>query len=295
MTMMFRTGRAALLLLLMGSVLPLQAAELEIGAVHGLVIGMEDQTVRYEKHADVAVPIASLTKLMTALVVVESGADLEQWLEVLPASHEVDKNAFTRLRQGSEARRRDLLLLALMASENLAAQLLADHHPGGRKAFVAAMNAKAKALGMTQTWYVDSSGLSPMNRSSARDQAALVLAAYQQPLIRELSTTSFQSVSFRKPRYQLGYGNTNGLIYSQRWQVALSKTGYLSEAGRCLVMVTEVADEPMVMVFLDALGKRTPLGDAGRVRRWLESGQVSPVAAAAKQYQARKVATLEQL
>ncbi|AHE97718.1 D-alanyl-D-alanine endopeptidase [Thioalkalivibrio paradoxus] len=268
------------------------ASALQLGSVHAAVVDLETGDPLYSKFADRAVPIASITKLMTAMVVLDSGQPLDEWLEITQRSDDPPKNAYSRIRIGSQATREDLLRITLMSSENLAAYVLGRNHPGGMEAFVADMNAKARALGMEQARFVDPSGLWPENHASASDLVKMVEAAYRYPAIREMSTTSRYRVHFRNPRYSLDYGNTNSLVSSARWNVALSKTGYLKEAGRCLVMVAEVAGQPRVMVLLDSLGTRTPLGDAGRIRRWIETGTGGAVAGAAQDYERQRTATL---
>jgi serine-type D-Ala-D-Ala endopeptidase (penicillin-binding protein 7) len=261
------------------------ATNLQLASVHAAVAPLASGEPLYTKFADAPVPIASITKVMTAMVVLDSGQPLDEWLTVVERSVKPPKNAYSRMRIGSDAKRADLLRITLMSSENLAAYVLARNFPGGLDAFVAAMNAKARDLGMHHTRFVDPAGLWPENHSTAADLVRMVQAAHRYPLIREMSTTSQHSVQFRNPRYSLNYGNTNSLVRSPRWDVHLSKTGYLSEAGRCLVMVTEVQGEPMVMVLLDSLGSRTPLGDAGRIRRWLETGNGGEVASDALNYE----------
>ncbi|PWG65557.1 D-alanyl-D-alanine endopeptidase [Sediminicurvatus halobius] len=266
---------------------------LQLASVHAAVAVLGEDRPLYEKRADVAVPIASLTKLMTAYVVLESGAALDEWLTVVPREQTPAKNAYSRIRIGSRLQRGELLRLALMSSENLAAHVLAAHHPGGRKGFVAAMNEAAQRLGMTRSRFVDPSGLSPDNRASARDLLRLVNAAHAYPEIREYSTTPARTARFRGPRYTLGYGNTNPLVHRAGWRVTLSKTGYLNESGRCLVMVANPGGRPLAMVFLNSFGSRTPIGDAGRVRRWLETGEGGSVAGAALEYERRRAAALK--
>ncbi len=268
------------------------AANLQLASVHAAVAPLQSSAPLYEKFADNPAPIASVTKLMTAMVVLDSGAPMDEWLQIVQRSDDPPKNAFSRMRIGSEARRSDLLRITLMSSENLASYVLAQNHPGGLDAFIAAMNAKAHALGMTQTRFVDPSGLWPENIASASDLVKMVEAAYAYPEIREMSTGSQHRVHFRGPRYSLDYGNTNALVHSSRWDVHLSKTGYLNEAGRCLVMVADVGGDPLVMVLLDSLGTRTPLGDAGRIRRWLETGNGGAVAGAALDYERSRIAAL---
>ena len=276
-----------------GGVTPLpDPARLQLASVHAVVAPLNPWTPVYTKFADQPVAIASITKLMTAMVVLDSKQPLDEWLAIREREDDPPKNAFSRLRLGSEARRADLLRITLMSSENLAAYVLARHHPGGREAFVAAMNDKARALGMEQTLFVDPSGLWPENRASATDLLKMVRAAYAYPEIREMSTGTSQRVHFRNPNYSLDFGNTNALVHSSRWDVALSKTGYLTEAGRCLVMVAEVRGQPMVMVLLDSFGTRTPLGDAGRIRSWLETGSSGMVAGAALDYERSRTTAL---
>lgn len=267
-----------------------QAVEVQLASVHAAVARMADGELQVAKHADRQVPIASITKLMTAMVVLDAQQDLTEWLTVQPRQQQLGKTAWTRMRNGSQAKRGDLLHVALMSSENIACDVLARHFPGGLEAFVAAMNSKAKALGMQDTVFFDPAGLSPNNLSTAADLVKMVRAAHQYDLIRDVTTSTFHQVTFRKPRYSLQYGNTNPLVRSSRWDVELSKTGYLSEAGRCLVMVSQINGEPTVLVLLDSLGTRTPVGDAGRLRRWLENGDPGSVAVAARNYERERSA-----
>lgn len=263
---------------------------LRLASVSALVARVGAEEPEFVKRGDWVMPIASITKLMTALVVVESNAALDAWLPVVERDFAASANAYSRIRLESEATRRDLLHVALMSSENRAAYLLARHHPEGYAAFIAAMNAKAEELGMVDTQFVDSSGLSDANVSTARDLLKLVNAAFEYPLIRELSTSPGGRVQFRQPRYSLQFGNTNRMVHSESWGVELSKTGYLRAAGRCLVMVAELAGEPRVVILLDSLGTRTPLGDTARVRRWLETGVGGAVNGAALAYERDKAA-----
>ena len=275
---------------------PVAAAQnepLQLASVHAAVGPVDEDTQWFGKREDHTVPIASLTKVMTALVVMDSGLPLDEWLIVVERTEATEKNAYSRIRIGSELTRGELLRLALMSSENLAAHVLASHHPGGRDAFIAAMNDKARELGMHSTHFVDPSGLSPENRSTAADMLRMARAAQEHEAIRRYSTTSYQSAAFRAPRYRLGYGNTNPLVSNPRWPVALSKTGYLNEAGRCLLMVTEIAGEPVAMVFLNSRGTRSPLGDAGRTRRWLTTGDGGSVAPSARSYEQEQARQLE--
>ena len=267
-----------------------QSGTLQLASVYAAVASLDGDELQVAKHADRQVPIASITKLMTAMVVLDAGQSMDEWLTVQPREQQLGKTAWTRMRNGSQARRGDLLHIALMSSENIACDVLARHFPGGLPAFVEAMNAKAKALGMDDSVFFDPAGLSPNNRSTATDLVKMVRAAYQYEQIRNVSTTASHRVSFRKPGYALQYGNTNPLVRSGRWSIELSKTGYLSEAGRCLVMVSEINGEPTVLVLLDSLGTRTPAGDAARVRRWLESGEAGVIAADARNYERQRTA-----
>ena len=260
---------------------------LELASVHAAVGDLSTGEVVYAKRDDVAVSIASITKLMTAMVVLDRGQPLDEWIPVVARDDTSGKNGYSRLRIGSETTRGQLLRLALMASENLASYVLAHHYPGGLDAFIAAMNAKAESLEMTRTRFDDPSGLSIGNRSSASDLLKMVRAAYEYDTIRDYSRTYQYTASFRRPRYTLGFGNTNPLTGSSRWDITLSKTGYLDEAGRCLVMVTEIEGAPIAMVLLNSFGTRTPLGDATRVRRWLQTGSSGSIAGAAREYERR--------
>lgn len=260
---------------------------LPLASVSAVAVDTDSGEVLLAQNADLVLPIASLTKVMTAVVVLESGTDLDEWLEIKDWDRRTAKNAYSRIRIESQAKRRDLLRIALMSSENRASYNLASHHPGGRSAFIESMNAKAKSLGMAATRFADPTGLEIENRSTAGDLAKLLVAANQHELLREYSTTRQFTVNFRKPRYKLGYGNTNPLTASKKWQVALTKTGYLTEAGRCLVMVSPMLDKNVGVVLLNSLGTRSPLGDAGRIKRYLESGTRGRVAKAAIEHRNR--------
>ena len=266
----------------------IERSELQLASVNAAVAYADDEGLVYGKNADRRVPIASITKLMTALVVMESGEPLTEWLDFRERHIPAPANAYTRIRVSSELRRSDVLRIALMSSENFAAHTLARHHPGGYDAFIEAMNAKAVELGMLKTTFVDPTGLSVDNRSTAADLVRLVRAASQYPQIREYSTTRYFTAQFRQPRYRLAFGNTNVLVHRDSWGVGISKTGYLSEAGRCLVMLFELDGKPLVTVLLDSLGTRSPMGDAGRIKRWLTTGAGGSVAAAARAYERKK-------
>ncbi|UVW27978.1 serine hydrolase [Massilia sp. H6] len=234
-----------------------------------LVLDQDSLEVLFEKNAGVPLPIASITKLMTGLVVVQANQDLEEVLRITDADVDRHKYSSSRLPVGTRMTRRELLHIALMSSENRAASALGRHYPGGTDAFIAAMNGKARELGMRDTRYVDASGLSSRNVSSARDLARLVAKAYGEPLLREYSTTpnSIVNASGRAMRY----ANTNYLVALPDWNIGLQKTGFINEAGRCLVMQAAIHGRSVIMVFLDSKGKMSRTADAGRVRRFLES------------------------
>lgn len=233
------------------------------------VVDQDSSKVLFEKNAAVSLPIASITKLMTSLIVVESKQDLNEVIEITNEDLDKEKGTSSRLRVGAKLTRADLLHIALMSSENRAASALGRNYPGGLPAFVAAMNAKAKQLGMNDTYYVDSSGLSSKNVASARDLVKLINAAYEFPLIREYSTDSRYVVTPGKR--SLEYGTTNKLVVNSDWNIGLQKTGYIAEAGRCLVMQAIIEGRAIVMVFLDSKGKYSRLADAGRIKKWLQS------------------------
>ncbi|MGQ0510425.1 MAG: serine hydrolase [Betaproteobacteria bacterium] len=222
----------------------------------------------YAKNQDAPVPIASITKLMTALVILEHKLDLAQRVVISDEDYDLVKGTRSRLRPGSVFTRDDLMLLALMSSENRAAAALGRTFPGGTAVFVEAMNEKARALGMADSRFVDASGLSPGNVSSAMDLARLIEAAHRHPVIREYSTRESAKVSVLGR--EQGFRNTNGLVRSVNWDIGLSKTGYISEAGRCLVMRVRVASRELIVVLLDSWGKHSRIGDANRIRKWLE-------------------------
>jgi D-alanyl-D-alanine endopeptidase (penicillin-binding protein 7) len=225
----------------------------------------------YAKNADQSTPIASITKLMTAMIVVDSKLPLDEAIKITSDDIDLVKNTRSRLPVGSHFRRDDLMRLALMASDNRAAAALGRNYPGGTPAFVEAMNAKAKALGLGATHFVDSSGLAPDNVSNPADLAGLVAEAAKYPMIREYTTTGAVNVTLPDSKRKLSFVNTNSLVRASDWQIGLSKTGYISESGKCLVMLAMIANQPIVIVLLDSWGKLTRIGDANRIRRWLEA------------------------
>jgi D-alanyl-D-alanine endopeptidase (penicillin-binding protein 7) len=264
----------------------------QLASVHAAIGDLSTGKLLHKKNAKLTVPIASVTKLMTAMVVLDGGQPLTESIPILGWQKKTEKNAYSRIRVDSESRRDQLLKIALMSSENLASHTLARHYPGGFDAFVAAMNDKARVLGMKNSRFDDPTGLSLGNVASAEDLWKMLAAAHEYDLIRAYSTTYQHQASFSGPRYSLAYGNTNPLTASSRWDVQLSKTGYLKEAGRCLVMVADVEGKPIGMVFLNSFGTRTPLGDAGRARRWLTTGESGRVAGAARDYERAVIRSL---
>ncbi|HWW08450.1 D-alanyl-D-alanine endopeptidase [Collimonas sp.] len=240
---------------------------LELKSSVALVLDQNSSEVLLDKNSQIALPIASLTKLMTSMVVVEAKQDMNEVLTVTDDDIDREKHSGSRLRIGSQLTRADMLHIALMSSENRAASALGRNYPGGLPAFVAAMNAKAKALGMTEAHYVDSTGLSHLNVASARDLSRLVMAAYQHPVIRQYSTDAKYVVE--PGGRPLQYSTSNHLVENREWQIGLQKTGYINEAGRCMVMQTTIDGRQIVMVFLDSRGKYSRQADADRVRKWL--------------------------
>lgn len=234
-----------------------------------LVVDQNDGDMLYQKNAQVAVPIASITKLMTAMVVLDANLQMSQPVIITDDDVDYVRRSRSRLQVGSAMTRETALLLALMSSENRAANALARHYPGGRQAFVRAMNAKAKNLGMTRTRFEDPTGLSSNNVSTAVDLGKMVLAAYQYPQIREFSTVPEAFVDVGGS--ELAYHNTNPLVKSAAWNVGLSKTGFIHEAGKCLVMQVRVANRSVVIVLLDSNGGKARVQDANRIKRWMES------------------------
>jgi len=220
------------------------------------------------KNSEAVVPIASITKLMTAMIILDRGLDLEQRIVVSRDDVDTHKGTRSRLMPGTTLTRDELLLLALMASENRAAAALGRTYPGGVPAFVKAMNEKAAELGMGDSHFIEPTGLSPSNVSSPRDLVKLVRAAHNYPLIREYSTRDKATIkAFNRP---LRFVNTNGLVRNSRWDIELSKTGYISEAGRCLVMHVRLGSKDLIVVLLDSWGKQSRIADANRIRKWLE-------------------------
>jgi len=259
--------------------------ELDLKSSVALVLDQDTNEVLVSKNPDAVLPIASITKLMTALVVAEARLPLDETLTISQEDVDTEKGSRSRLRVGTQLTREEMLHLALMSSENRAAHALGRSYPGGLAAFVSAMNAKAQLLGMGDTHYVEPTGLSSRNQSSAKDLATLVKAAYGHQIIRELSTSPEYSVAVGAREMQ--FRTTNALVRNPTWEIGLQKTGYISEAGRCLVMQAKLAGRQLIMVFLDSAGKYSRLGDAERVRRWLgELGHGAPAATSSVALQA---------
>ncbi len=290
----------SLLLLLTGpAILPAAAAQapaqvqrdpakLHLASGSALLIDLNTRKELYSSNAERVLPIASVTKLMTAMVVLDAKLPMDEMLTMTIANNPEMKGIYSRVRLGSELNRRETLLITLMSSENRAATSLANHYPGGYGAFIKAMNAKARSLGMSHTRYVEPTGLSTQNVSTARDLAKLLIASRSYPMLSQLSTTREKTVAFRKPNYTLGFRNTDHLVNKSNWDINLTKTGFTNEAGHCLVLLTKMDNRPVAMVILDAFGKYTHFADASRMRQWLETGATKPAPAVALQYKAER-------
>lgn len=249
------------------------SGQLKLRSGSALVVNQRLNQTLYSKNPEARTPIASITKLMTAMVILDSGADLNQAITIEDADVDTLKNSSSRLKVGTTLTRGDTLRLALMSSENRAAAALARTYPnGGRQAFINAMNRKAQSLNMSRSRFVDSTGLDSRNVSTAFDLAKMVDTAYRYPIIREYSTSIESLVYVPGKPAPIPFHNTNGLVGSKEWNINVSKTGYINEAGRCLVMQAVVNNEPVIIVLLDSVGKYSRIGDANRVKHWLEQG-----------------------
>ncbi len=249
-----------------------QGQDARILAVHSgsaLVVDQTGGDALFQKNANTVVPIASITKLMTAMVVLDSSPNLQASFRITDDDVDYLRRSHSRLQVGAVVSRESALLLALMSSENRAAHALARQYPGGMPAFLEAMNAKAHTLGMNNTRFEDPTGLTQKNVSTAHDLAKMVAAAYRYPLIRELSTTSSATVEISGR--ELAFRNTNPLVKNPAWDVGVSKTGYIHEEGKCLVMQARLADKPVVIVLLDSVSATTRASDANRIKRWMEN------------------------
>lgn len=242
---------------------------LDLKSSVALVVDQDTKEVLFHKNESAVLPIASITKLMTGLLISEAKLPMEEMITIAQDDVDTEKGSSSRLSVGTELSRGELLHLALMSSENRAAHALGRSYPGGLTKFVALMNVRAKTLGMQDTSYVEPTGLSSKNQSSARDLATLVNFAHGDPTLRELSTSTGYQVEVGRKTLQ--YNNTNRLVKNPAWDIGLQKTGYITEAGQCLVMQAKVAGRKLIMVFLDSAGKFSRLADAERVKRWIES------------------------
>jgi D-alanyl-D-alanine endopeptidase (penicillin-binding protein 7) len=242
---------------------------LDLRSSAALVIDQDTDEVLFSKNAEAVLPIASITKLMTAIVVLDAEQPMDEPLKVSKVALDTPRNNRSRLRVGATLTRGELMHLALMSSENRAAYSLGAAYPGGMPALVDAMNRKAHELGMNDSHFVEPTGLSSDNRSSAQDLALLVKAAYQNPVLREYSTTADASMPMGRRTVQ--FRTTNSLVRNPLWEIGLQKTGYISEAGRCVVMQTQLAGRKLIMVLLDSAGRYSRVGDAERIRRWLDA------------------------
>ncbi len=272
--MEFRRGMVMAAAVLGLGVLGAQARALQVSprlvlrSAAALVQDQRTGEVLVQKQTDATQPIASITKLMTAMVLLDAQADLHQPITILEEDKDLLRHSRSRLPVGTTLTRGEALVLALMASENRAAHALGRTYPAGLTAFVAAMNAKAAALGLAHTHFEDPAGLSSDNVSNALDLARIVTEAYQYPMIRTCSTQ--EETTIQGPRRPIQFHNTNRLLASSRWRIGLSKTGYIDESGQCLVMQAELKERPVVIVLLDSVGKGSRFGDANRIRQWME-------------------------
>jgi len=263
--------------LLLGSTAPIliQASQFtgltgspNLRSASALVINAEGQVI-YGKDIDTVRPIASITKLMTVMVILDSGLDLNEKISVTKDDRDLVQLTGSRLEYGASLPRREMIMLAIMSSENRAATALGRNFPGGKTAFVAAMNEKAAELGMTNSHFADPAGLNVENQSTARDLVKMVTAAQTYALIKKASTTTHIEVHPYAKRGPLVYNNTNRLLKNKTWDIALSKTGYINESGRCLVMQANIEGEWVSIVLLNSFGKLTPFGDSNRLRQWM--------------------------
>jgi serine-type D-Ala-D-Ala endopeptidase (penicillin-binding protein 7) len=258
-----------------GQIAGLHSAQdaLDLKSSVALVIDQDTREVLFSKNDHAVLPIASLTKLMTGVIITGAKLPMDEMITITQDDVDTEKGSSSRLKVGTSLTRGEMLHLALMSSENRAANALGRTYPGGLAVFVSLMNAKAKLLGMSDTRYVEPTGLSSRNQSSAQDLATLVGAAHADPVLREYSTSTGYQVAVGNRTLQ--YNNTNRLTKNPDWDIGLQKTGYISEAGQCLVMQTKIAGRKLIMVFLDSAGKLSRLGDAERVRRWVEANPIA--------------------
>ena len=244
---------------------------LKLASSKALIVNQETGEVLYGKSVDEPTPIASVTKLMTAMVVLDAKLPMDEAITITDEDVDTLKGTHSRLRIGTQLTRAELLQIALMASENRAASALGRTYPGGMPAFLNAMRAKATMLGMAHTQFYDATGLNSANVSTAEDLVKMVRAAYEYPEIRNVTTTASHEVPVYGASKPVNYLNTNVLVRNSDWIIGLSKTGFINEAGRCLVMQAEIAGQPLIIVLLDSWGKYSRIGDANRIRKWIET------------------------
>jgi D-alanyl-D-alanine endopeptidase (penicillin-binding protein 7) len=266
-------GLILALMALQAAAKPIRDPKLKSSSV--LILDQSDSSVLYSRHSDVPMPIASITKLMTALVVLDARQPLDEPIQITDADRDRPKGGFSRLAVGTTLSRGDLMHLALMSSENRAAHALGNNYPGGVPAIVAAMNAKAAQLGMTTAHFVDPTGLSSQNVASPEDLSKLVIAAAQNPAIREYSTDRRYAVKVR--RHLVEFHNTDNLVSNPAWNIIVQKTGYITEAGKCLVMAAVIDGRSVIIVLLDSFGKYTRVADARRIKTWMETSATGRV------------------
>ena len=247
-----------------------QPSGLNLRSHSAFVFDTQQGRVIYRKKADSIMPIASITKLMTAMVVLDAKLSMTEKITIKLADVDRIKNTRSRLSVGSSLTRKEMLRLALMSSENRAAAALGRTYPGGTKIFVVAMNNKAFELGMGNSLFVESTGLSSANVSTARDLAKMVEAAYSYEIIRKFTTTAAHAVKLPHQKRSLLYKNSNSLVRRGVWDIDISKTGFLKAAGRCLVMQVQIIGKPIIIVLLDSWGKNTRYGDVNRIKKWME-------------------------
>lgn len=243
---------------------------LELASSKALVINQLTGEILYAKNTSQSTPIASVTKLMTAMVMLDAHLPMDDLLFIGDEDVDYLKRTHSRLNVGTQLTRGELLQLALMSSENRAASALARNYPGGIGVFMAAMNRKAEVLGMKSTHFYDATGLDSNNVSTAEDLVKMVNAAYHYPEIRQVTTTASQEITLYGRENPINFVNTNSLVRGSDWVIGLSKTGFINEAGRCLVMQAEISGQPMIIVLLDSAGKQSRIGDANRIRKWIE-------------------------
>jgi D-alanyl-D-alanine endopeptidase (penicillin-binding protein 7) len=258
-----------------GSALAKTSADPKLKSGSVLIVDQDNASVLYSRNSDVAAPIASITKLMTALVVLDAKQPLNELIEITPDDRDLPKAAFSRLAVGTTLTRGDLMHLALMSSENRAAHALGGNYPGGLPAMVSAMNAKAATLGMSNSHFVDPTGLSSLNVASPEDLSKLVIAASKNPTIREYSTDP--SYTVRVHRHQVEFHNTDNLVKNPTWNIIVQKTGYINEAGKCLVMAAVIDSRSVIIVLLDSYGRYTRVADAKRIKTWMETSSAHGV------------------